>query len=182
MTRALLVAAILVGTTSMAAAGPYVGLSIGPAASIYNTDPIKIEEGGRSLRLVGGYRFRQFSAEAAIGGQSLYFNENIRGYFDTRQYSLAGRYNHALGHNFEIMGKLGVAHLSLSHEVDSTYDTSGTGLLLGFGAEYKLAVGPIKAGAITLDYTHHIATLAGTAYEFESASLGVWMLGFTIGF
>jgi hypothetical protein len=182
MTRALLTVAILVGTTTVAAAGPYAGLSIGPSASIYGTDPINIEEGGRSLRLVGGYRFGPVSGEVAIGGQSLAFKDNIQGLFDTREYALAAKYNYGLGYNFEVMAKVGVAHLSLTHEQESTYDTSGTGLLLGFGAEYRVAVGPIKAGAITLDYSHHIATLTGVAYEFEKASIGVWMLGFTIGF
>jgi hypothetical protein len=182
MTRVLLVAAFLVGTSTVASAGPYVGLGIGPSASIYGTDPIGIDEGGRTLRLLGGYRFGPVSGELAIGGQTLTFKDNIGGLFDTREYSLAAKYNHGLGYNFEVMAKAGIARMSLSHQQDSVYDTAGTGLLLGFGAEYRVAVGPIKAGAITLDYSHHIATLSGDVYEFEKASIGVWMLGFTIGF
>jgi hypothetical protein len=189
MKRALLVGAVLLATTTAASAGTYLGLGIGPDANVGGTE--SISSGGRSARLLGGYSFGglkvgAISVEASITGQSLTYNSNARGMFDAKELALAGRYNYPIGYHFEVFGKVGVHHTWLSHQdsahYGSVYDSSGNGVLLGLGVEYRLPnIGPVHGPSFFLDYTHYMTTLEGNGFMFEGASVGMWMLGFTVG-
>jgi len=190
MMRALLVAALLVGTSTVAAAGPFLGLGLGPGASVGGTD--KIEAGGRSFRLLGGLGLKAFSvgrlsAEASLTTQSLAFRDNVYGSFRAYELGADLRYNFPLSGGFEIFGKVGIQHSSISHESDSAYDASGNGLLLGAGAEYLIKT-PVASGSIFVDYTLYASQLDGEdiaghgSYTGYGNSLSGWMLGVTVGF
>jgi hypothetical protein len=134
MTRALLVAAFLVGTTTIASAGPYVGLGIGPAPGVSsNTDGL--DENGRSLRILGGYRFKvprlgSLSAEVALTDYDSRWNN---GDYSTRHLALFGKYNFPLASGFEVFGRLGVQNTWQSIN-DGVGSFSGGGVAVGAGA------------------------------------------------
>jgi hypothetical protein len=183
MKRALLVGAVLFSTT--ASAGTYLGLGIGPKAGVdgvMNTD-----SGGRSARLLGGYSFSglpvgTLAVEASLTGQSLFYSPT-GGYFNAKELALGAKYNYPLGYHFEAFGKAGVHHTWLTHQDGgkySVYDKSGNGPFVGFGMEYRFALGPVKAGSLFLDYTYYRASLGGT-YASDGAAVRMWMLGFTVG-
>lgn len=188
MKRALLVGAVLLATTTAASAGTFLGLGIGPDANVGGVT--NVESGGRSARLLGGYSFNgldlpvgTLAIEASLTGQSLHFR-STGGFFSTKELGLAAKYSYPLGYHFEAFGKLGVHHTWLTHEDNpygTIYDTSGTGVMAGLGVEYRFSVGPIKAGSLFMDYTYYRANLDGDAFMFEGASVGMWMLGFTVG-
>lgn len=176
MKRAILVAAVLMASSSIASAGGYLGLGIGPKANVNGTDG-HFEAGGRSYRLLGGLRFGRLAIEASVTGQDVFLIDNGGGQYDAKQLGLAGKYNLPLGSNFEAFAKLGVHRTWLSN--DSIYDVAGNGLLVGGGFEYRLNA-VITNGSLFVDYTHHAATLEGDIYAFDGG-VGMWMLGFTIG-
>lgn len=188
MKRAIVVGSVLLATTGAASAGTYLGLGIGPDANVNGISDIG--SGGRSARLLGGYAFGGLKVgtlglEASLTGQSLAYNNNIRGTFDAKEIAIAAKYNYPLGYQFEVFGKLGVHHTWLTHanpgQFGDAYDRSGSGLLFGVGAEYRLSVGPVKAGSLFVDYTHFQADFEGSVYMNEGAGVGMWMLGFTVG-
>jgi hypothetical protein len=181
MKRALLVTAILAASTQAASAGTYLGLGIGPGANVGGTDG-HVDEGGRSMRLLGGYKLSVLSGRLAIEGalsfQGLTFKDNGGPEYDGRQLGVYGKYNHPLGSDFEVFGKLGVHRTWFSSEVDA-YAVAGQGFLVGVGAEYRLTA-ILASASVWVDYTHHMATLDGDRYSWD-AGVGMWMLGFSIG-
>jgi hypothetical protein len=188
MKRAIVVGAVLAATTGAASAGTYLGLGIGPDANVGGISDI--QSGGRSGRLLGGYTFSglpvgTLSIEGSVTGQSLLYTNNIRGEFDAKELGIAAKYAYPLGYNFEVFGKLGAHHSWLTHsdpgKYGDSYDRSGSGILLGLGAEYRFKLGPTRGVSLFVDYTHYKASFEGTKYMNEGASLGMWMLGFTVG-
>ncbi|HVK89378.1 MAG TPA: outer membrane beta-barrel protein [Kofleriaceae bacterium] len=187
MKRAILVGSVLLATTGAASAGTYVGLGVGPEANV--SDIQWTSSGSRSARLLGGYGFNglrvgTLAVEASLTGQSLtYANPNARGLLDAMELGLAAKYSYPLGDGFEVFGKLGAHHSWLSHEREgaSTHNTSGTGVLLGVGAEFRFKLGPTRGVSVFVDYTHYRATFEGDYFMNEGAGIGMWMLGFTVG-
>jgi hypothetical protein len=175
MTSVLTVAAVLVATTGIAAAGPYVGLAIGPSPSLGNDLGLVTE--GRTGRLLGGYRLGRLSAEAAITANNVtYLNSNVD--FNARHLSIAGKYNHPLGDRFEAFGKLGLQYSSYASDV--TPSLTGGDWLLGVGAEYRINIGIAAASVfLVVEYTKiQLAQDAGPTNDVRSLQP---MLGFSIG-
>jgi len=174
-------AAVLTATASVASAGPYLGLGVGPAAGMSGGDnqygPGSFEGAGRSYRLLGGYQLGRLAIEALIKGQDFAYNGSR---FAGKELALAGVYHHPLGSGFEAYGKLGVHRTSLTRDVDiRVYDVSGEGLLVGAGFALHLDA-LLASGSVFVDYTHHAADMSGDRYAFEGG-VGMWMLGFTFG-
>ncbi len=178
MNRALVTAALLVASTSVASAGTYLGLGVGPGAN-FNGDE-RIEDGGRSARLLGGYSFGRFSAEASITGQTLFLNDNGGVTFDTRELALNAKFNLPLGSGFEVFGKAGLHHTWISADASDVYSVDGNGLLVGAGFEYRVKT-PVAAGSLWVDYTHYAGDLTGDVYAYRGAGVGMWMLGVSVG-
>lgn len=187
MKRAIVVGAVLAATTDAASAGTFLGLGIGPDANV--SDMQAVEPGGRSARLLGGYSFAglpigTLSIEASITGQSLLFRTAIGGEYNAKEFGLAAKYSYPLGFNFEVFGKAGVHHTTVTHDdpgnQGDTFDRSGSGLLVGIGSEFRFKLGPTRGASLFVDYTHYMATLEGPKY-MDDASVGMWMLGFTVG-
>ena len=181
MKRAWLVSAILAASTSAASAGGgYLGLGIGPGANVDGTNG-HVEEGGRSARLLGGYRFTplegRLSVEGAITFQGLTFTNNGGPEYSGRQLGVYGKYNHPLGSDFEVFGKLGLHRTWFTSSAEA-YEVGGEGFLLGVGAEYRLTA-ILASASVWVDYTHHMATLEGDRYSWD-AGVGMWMLGASI--
>lgn len=190
MKRALLVGAVLLATTTAASAGTYLGLGIGPDANVGSVS--YLDSGGRSARLLGGYSFGglkvgTLSIEGSLTGQSLAFDDSVHNpsSMNAKELGVAAKYNFPIGYHFELLAKAGVHHTWVTHERPDVYgsyfDASGSGLMIGTGVEYRVSVGPIKAGSLFLDYTYYRATLEGERQMLEDASVGMWMLGFTVG-
>ena len=172
MKRALVVAALLVGSTQAALAGPYLGLALGPSPALDSSTPGAMGA-GRTARLLGGYRFGRIAAEAsATAGDLAWENDGYD--YSSRQLMLAGKYSFPLGDGFEAFGKVGL----MTHKVavaDKSW--SDTGYLIGAGFEYKLKV-PIAPISVFVDYE-----LSRTDFEKDNWDLTSrqWMLGFTLG-
>lgn len=180
MTRALLVAALLVGTSSVAAAGPYVGLGLGPAPAL-SSNADAVHEDGRSMRLLGGYRFKSLKiGEISVEGAVTAYDAGwprFGGGVSVRHFALFGKYSFPLGSGFGVFGRLGVQHTSM--ETDDGYDYSDNGIAVGTGAEYAIRL-PFVSGAVFVDYTvMHVGALTEDPYSLTSRQ---WMLGFTVGF
>lgn len=182
MTRALLVAALLVGTSSVAAAGPYVGLGIGPSPGLSSGTTEDPSERGRSFRLLGGYRFK-FLKVGALGVEANFTDYDARwnrfgGNVSIRHFGLFGKYSFPLGSNFEVFGRLGVQHTTLSPD-DDPGDYSDNGIGVAAGAEYAITL-PFVSGSVFLDYSiTHAGELTDDPYSLTSRQ---WMLGVTVGF
>ncbi len=179
--RLAVIAAVLTATASVASAGPYLGLGVGPAAGVSGGDgeygPGSFQGAGRSYRLLGGYRLGRLAVEASITGQDFAYNTST---FAGRELAVAGVYHHALGSGFEAYGKLGVHRTSLTRDADlRIYDVSGEGLLVGAGFALRLDA-ILASGSVFVDYTHHAADMSGERHAFEGG-VGMWMLGFTFG-
>lgn len=190
MKRAFVVGAVLLATTGAASAGTYLGLGIGSDANIGSV--VYLDAGGRSARLLGGYSFTglkvgSLSVEASLTGQSLVFHDPRvhPSTMDAKQIGIAAKYNYPLGYNFEALGKAGLHHSWISHSEPDIYgtsfDVSGSGIMIGAGFEYRVSAGPIKAGSLFVDYTYYRASLDGESRMHEGASIGMWMMGFTVG-
>ena len=180
MNRALLATSLLLAaSTGTATAGGFVGLGVGPSANVNGTDGL-IGSGGRSVRLLGGFRFGRLAIEAAITGQNLAFHDNGGDVpLAAKELSLAGKYSLPLGSNFEAFGKAGVHRTWLSSD-SGVRNVGGNGLLVGAGFEYRLSA-VVASGSLFVDYTHFASTLAGDQYTFDGAGVGMWMIGFTVG-
>lgn len=176
MKRPLLVAALLVAMSSVASAGIYGGLSVGPESAVQD-DQFDLTSGGRAVRLLGGYSFGRLAVEGQVMGNTLKQGfEDV----DHRQLAVLGKYNHPLGSNFEVFGRAGLQYTSLSL-TGGSYDFTGAGLLISPGVEYRLKFATASA-SIRLDYTISYAKTANDQFADDlSFTSGQWMLGFTVG-
>ncbi|MGE0402744.1 MAG: outer membrane beta-barrel protein [Kofleriaceae bacterium] len=168
MTRALLVAALLVGTSGVAAAGPYAGLGIGPSPSL-DDDNWDLITSGRTGRFLAGYRLGRISIEGAITVNSATDKiGNGRVEYDVRHLSLAGKYNFPLSGGFEVFGKAGLLNSNYSASYSSSAtgspDADGSSLFIGGGAEYVAKVGVASVSVFL--------SLEATSNEIESAMWG----------
>lgn len=174
MTRASLVAAVLLGSSGVAAAGPYVGLGVGDGVGVSGDYSAR----GRSYRLLGGYKFGRLSAEASIGTASLGAEPGTD--YDALGLTLSGKYNLPLSNGFEVFGRVGLHHIGLDRENSDRddLDLSGGGLLLGGGVEYR----PKLPVSFWLDYTlTYTSSLDGVYIKQSDFTTRQWMLGFTFG-
>ena len=172
----LLAAALLIASTSVASAGVYGGLSVGPDPAVQD-NRFDLTSSGRALRLLGGYRIGRLSAEASIMGNTL---RDSQGEIDHREYAIAGRYSFPLGSNFELFGRAGLQYTTFSLFQD-TYDYGGKGIILGPGVEYVIKLVAASV-AIRLDYTIGYAKTSSDSYpDGIDLTTGQWMLGFTVG-
>lgn len=187
MTRALLVAGFLLATASAAVASPigiggYAGLGIGPAGNVDYASSNAVLPDGRSGQVFGGIRFKgtplasRFSLQASLAFDSFIVNSGI--FYDARMVGLAARYNHPLGAGMDLFGKLGVAHTS--YKTETQHDADGSQTMLGVGAEYHLPL-PVKV-SVLVDYTFYRGDIEGDYVGTISGGIGMWMLGFTVGF
>jgi opacity protein-like surface antigen len=191
MTRALLVAAVLLGSSGIAAAGPYIGFAVGPSPAISNSGPdgvfnagvLEFGPNGRAGRFLGGYRFDgikvgSISIEGALTAYGL-TDQNHQNDYGGRQAMLSAKYNYPLGAGFEVFGRLGVHHTWITTNIDSDITRSGSGFLIGAGAEYRFTL-PMAKASLWLDLTYNPASLEDVSYTREYAAR-LWMLGFTFG-
>ena len=187
MTRVLLVAALLVGTSSVAAAdvpfkiGGYAGLGLGPAGNVSYSAGTPVPD-GRSGQVFAGIRLKgtpiasRFSLQASLAFDSFIVNSGI--FYDARMVGLAARYNHPLGGGMDVFGKLGIAHTT--YNTDGPHGADGTQAMLGVGAEYHL---PLTVNvSVLVDYTLYRGDIEGDYVGTVSGGIGMWMLGFTVGF
>jgi hypothetical protein len=190
MTRALLVAAFLVGTASVASAdlpvkfGGYAGLGLGPSGHIANfKDGVtNVAPAGRSGAVFAGLKFKgapiisRFSIEGSLVFNSFIVNNGID--YDARMLGIAARYNHPLGGGMDVYGKLGVAYTT--YNSNPQYDAAGTQALIAVGAEYHLPTAVQLS--VLVDYTIYTGEIDGSGIEAFSSNERFWKLGFTIGF
>jgi len=191
MTRALLVAAVLFGSSGIAAAGPYIGFALGPSPAISNDGPegvfnagvLQFKPNGRAGRFLAGYRFDglgigSISIEGALTAYGL-TDQNHYSDFGGRQAMLSGKYNYPLAGGFEVFGRLGVHHTWINSNIESDITRSGSGFVVGAGAEYRFTL-PMAKASLWLDLTYNPAKLEDTTYTRDYAAR-MWMLGFTFG-
>lgn len=187
MKRALLVTAFVLGSAGAAAAGPYLGFAVGPVPSIDNTVPagghLEFNGGGRSGRVLGGYRFvtlpfiGTISVEGNITGYTLRGTDNAD--YGGRLATLTGKYNYPLGGGMEVFGRLGLNHTWIASHKDGDITREGNGYTFGVGAEYRFKL-PMAQASAWVDYSFNTADLADTNYT-RGYTARMWMLGFTFG-
>ena len=185
MKRAALAVALVSALSGTASAGTYIGLGIGPAPTVSTTSTPDAENAvlghGRSGRLILGQRFGRFAIEGALGKFDLELADNggQGPIYTVYQAQVAGRYGLPLGDGFEVFGKLGLQKQWFNNE-RSEFDVSGSGLLLGAGAEYRIPTG--AAVSIFIDYQYSRGDVNGDRLKFGETSTRLWTLGATIGF
>jgi len=173
--RALLVAAFVL-SSGVASAGTYIGLGVGTGGNVSDSADARYRADGRSARGVLGYRIGPFSIEGMYSGYG-YVDANAAGtgQFDSRSVQLAGKYNYALGNNFELFGRLGLLRTDLT-AVDSQVTTTGTGYTFSLGVEYRVDL-LLTGFGVYVDYTRNQAsfdTNSGTQLD-QTASM--WTAG-----
>ena len=178
MKRALVAGALfLVASAGVATAGPYGGLAIGTNG--FSDDQSTFSTDGRAGRVFGGYRFAlpvvAFSAEAGLEGYSLYNAHSSNHGYSGTEWFLAGKVSLPLTDGFEVFGRVGVEKTSVSGDID----LSGSGYLIGAGAEYRFNLSGVNA-SVFVDLTRNAQTLDG-GNRPDDSSVNRWMLGVTVG-
>ncbi len=179
MMRALLAAAAITLPTA-AHAGTYLGLGVGtePAMSDSAT-PDYAQGSGRSLRILGGMRFGNFSLEANFDGFGVV---NPRVTTDNNEYALSGvgKLSLPFGSGFEGYGRVGLERTWLSFGGPSQNDFAGNGYLVGAGVELRLDA-LLAQASIFIDYTLHSTSMTNDAKGKLDQSYRMWTLGFSVG-
>ncbi|HEY5922298.1 MAG TPA: outer membrane beta-barrel protein [Kofleriaceae bacterium] len=180
MSRTVLALVLVAASASVASAGPFVGLGIGTgAASSGELDTL--DENGRSGRLMVGYRFPalgpgQISIEGLGTRYGMISPDGTERTGTTL--GLAGKYSFPLQDNFEVFGRLGLQRTSIS-------DVSGSGMLIGAGAAFKLPVAVANI-SVFVDYTIQHSSLSGpvspTQYTDAGLTSRIWTLGALLSF
>ena len=167
----LTVALVTFASAGTAAADSYVSLGFGDAsASDLGAEGLE----GDSIRLGFGQRFGKLALEASLAGTD--FDSNGESIYGTTTAAVDLKYHLTLGGPFELYGKGG-----LNKTWDSE-DQSGRGLALGLGLQWNLRL-PVTSAAIWLDYTHVSTELRNESGAVtREGSLGLAMLGASIGF
>jgi len=181
MKRAVFAVALVAGSSGVASAGVYIGLGLGPSPVASDSLQATQDGSGRSYRGILGWRRGPFAIEGTYGGYELGSLDRLS--YDVRQAAIAGKYNLALGDGFSVFGKLGLHHTSLEHGATDAdgLPASGTGWLLGGGAEFTFKVATTSA-SLFVEYQYSDATLdteIGNPIDFNTR---MWTLGLTIGF
>lgn len=183
MKRTALALALVGASSTVAAAGGYVGLGIGTGPTVNASDlENDLTNDGRSGRLIIGHRFGRFAVEGAVGKFDLILSDNGGqgpGY-EVYQAQAAAKYGLPLGDGFEVYGKLGLHKQWFNNEREE-FDVSGSGLLLGAGFEYRFNTG-VGGFSLFVDYQYASADVKGDVLEFGDTSTRMWTLGATIGF
>lgn len=176
MSRTALALVLVAASASAASAGTYLGAGIGTAPAV-NTDFADMQSSGRSGRLVAGMRFGRLSVEGSGGRYGLYL---AGAPFDSTTLAADVKFSLPLGSNFEAYGKAGLQNTWLSTDAMGYGDTSGGGLLLGAGFEYRLNLVATSA-SLFVDYQYaHSSFDTDNKTPFD-ASARMWTLGFTVG-
>ena len=175
--RPLLAAVLVAAAASTASADPYLGLGIGTAASPSGDIPMTSNDGNRTGRLLGGYRFGRFSVEGAASRYSIFKATTP---YDGTVLAVAGKYSLPLGDNFEAFGRLGLERTWLSTDTTDS-DWSGNGLLLGAGFEYRFDVKATGA-SVFVDYQRTQSNLVREVDMTTTKGMGVglWTIGATV--
>lgn len=171
--RTLLALVIVASTAAAAHAGTYIGVGVGTGASMGDDAGNTYEADGRSARLALGYRIGPFSIEGMYSGYGVVVDHQASAAYDVRNLQIAGKYNFALGDNFELFGRLGLLRSDLNARDQSTLDTNGDGYTLSVGAEYKVNL-VLSGLGIYMDWTRNSVDLS-TQKVTQTASM--WTLG-----
>lgn len=177
--RSLLAVALIAGSTSVASAGGYIGLGIGTGPG--TSGDLAYKEDGRSGRLQLGFRLGSHLAIEGLGSRADVMYGTSPSSYQWQVLGLAGKYNITLDDGFELYGRLGVQHTSVSDVMDTELH-AGNGMLFGGGFEYRVGLG--MSASIFIDYTVNRSKLEsdrspGASWDFTSR---VWTLGATVGF
>ena len=172
MLRSVLVLILVAGTAGSASAGGYLGLGVGNGAS--SGGDIDLETDGRTIRLMGGYRFGRFAVEG-LGTRYDLVRSDGHEYTGTTV-GVAGRFNFSLGYNFELYGRAGLQYTQLDPKVyEETYN--GFGILIGPGVEYRIPLGTM-ALAFYVDANVQYASVKN---EFSDEGLDLTQAWWTLG-
>lgn len=184
MIRALAVATLVVAATaSVASAETYVSLGIG-STGVSDAAQNGFTENGRSGRVTVGYRFAipQLPPKLSLsveGGGSRFGAAHGSADYDGTDLFAAGKVSFGMGTGFEVFGRLGLQHLSLSTDTNQP-GLSGSGSLLSAGFEYRIPQKALKSASIWVDLTRASSNMtadAGTAkprdIAFNAATLGI---------
>ena len=134
---------------STAHAGGYIGLGIGDG--IATSGDFQYNADGRTAKLIGGFAFGKLAVEGSAQRAGVAWPGSAVTLSMT-QLGVAGKYSYPLSDGFELYGKLGLNHISLSANGGYTQvgsDGSGSGILAGAGVEYRSKL-PVT---FWLDYT-----------------------------
>jgi len=170
--RTLLALTIVASTAAAAHAGTYIGVGVGTGANMGDEAGNSYAADGRSARLALGYRIGPFSIEGMYSGYGFVINGDNNASYDARNLQLAGKYNFALGDNFELFGRLGLLRSDLNAR-QNALDMEGDGYTFSVGAEYKVNLAVSGLG-IYVDWTRNSIDLS-TQKLNQTASL--WTLG-----
>lgn len=163
---------------SVAAADTYVGLGIGPSLGFSgdHEQASQYEGDGRHLKVIGGMRWGQFSAEASIGGFGLFYPHN--GETDGYQATASGKFNYPLTNGFEAFGRAGLHRTWINGMVEERY---GNGWLIGAGFEYRVKL-PVASGSIFVDYQiQRTAVTSDIQVPEYNLTSRMWTLGVIVG-
>jgi hypothetical protein len=180
MSRTALALVLIAASASAASAGGFVGLGVGTGAA--SSGDSSLDESGRSGRLMLGYRFGRISVEGIGSRYGLGTPDGTESTGTTL--GLAGRYNFPLQDSFEVFGRLGLQRTSISGD-NVGAELSGTGYLIGAGAEFRLPVA-VAAISVFVDYTIQHTSLDGyhgpTTFAEAGLTSRIWTLGATLSF
>ena len=176
--RLLSVASLLMTGSSIAVAGGFVGLGVGPSPSLNGDNVNNLEGTGRTARLFLGYRILQFSVEGQLTANSTTDSVTDQEDYSATHAALYGKYSHPLGSGFEAFGKLGLVRSSYGN--DNAESLTGSGLGAAAGVELRVPLG-ISAIAFGLEYGLTSVGLDLTDGTQSTVRSGQWLLSASIG-
>ena len=179
-------ASLLLGLSSQALAGGYVGAGIGSEASIsgdlsghFDTDEAS------SGRIVIGHRMGALALEASLFGSDLVGISDFTGRdteFSTLSLGVDLKYHLGLVGGLELYGKIGLNKTWLrAPDARDDLDYSGRGHALGAGLQYTFPL-PVTEISLWLDYTRQTTELRDSTRRPLDGDLGMLGFGVSVGF
>jgi hypothetical protein len=182
MSRTALALVMVAASASAASAGGFVGLGIGTGAASSSdgfAGDFDVDEDGRSGRLLVGYSFGRFAIEGM--GTRYGMVDSVSRPWTGTTLSLHGKFTLPLQDSFGVFGRLGLQRTDINGD-EANAEMSGSGFLVGAGAEFKLPVQAVGL-AIYIDYTIFRSSLE-TEWNAQEVTLTsrIWTLGANLSF
>jgi hypothetical protein len=170
--RSLLVAALVVGSSSVATAGTYVSLGVGGAPSGQGELNVAAASGTSKVtqqRVALGTSFGRIAIEATLGRFGI-------GAGDAVVAGVHGRISVPLDGHFGAYGRVGVERAWLS-DLEARFGDSADGLAAGLGLEYKLSMPILGQASVWAEGSQDQWNLA----DQTKGGVRMWTVGLTLG-
>lgn len=181
----LLTLLILIGSSTEALAGGYVGVGMGSGSELHGdiASHFSTDDDTANSRIIIGQSFGAVSLEASLFGSQLRGASAMAGTEDYSTISLGVDVKYALGliGSLDAYGKLGINKTWLGAPAESDLDHEGRGQEIGLGLQYTFNL-PLTEVGLWADYTVQRTELRDSDHQALDGELAMLNLGVSLGF